>query len=68
MMNFDFDYKEDHGYYYNGVHLADIVYIVDNSLKLQHPNSLNNLRELLGDNMVNCMAGYYQITFEENNG
>ena len=68
MMKFDFEYKEDHGYYYNGVHLADIVYIVEDLLKLQNPNSLDNLRELLGDNMVNCMAGTYHITFEENNG
>ena len=67
MMNFDFDYKEGHGYYYNGVHLTDIVYIVEDSLKLQNPHSLDNLRELLGDNMVNRMAGTYHITFEENN-
>ncbi len=64
---FDFDYKEGHGYYYNGVHLVDIVYIVEDSLKLQNPHSLDNLRALLGDNMVNRMAGTYHISFEENN-
>ena len=67
MVGFDFDYKEGHGYYYNGVHLADIVYIVENAIQLRSPHSLDNLRELLGDNMVNRMAGYYHITFEENN-
>jgi hypothetical protein len=63
----DIDYKEGNGYYYNGVHLTDIVYIVDNNIRLLNPNSLENLRNLLGDNMVNCLAGQYHITYEDNN-
>ena len=63
----DIDYKECLGYYYNGVHLVDIVYIVENTIQLKSPHSLNNLQNLLGDNMVNCLAGQYEITFEDNN-
>jgi len=63
----DIDYKEGLGYYYNGVHLVDIVYIVENAIQLRSPHSLNNLRNLLGDNMVNRLAGQYNITIEDNN-
>ncbi len=63
----DIDYKEDLGYYYNGVHLVDIVYIVENAIQLRSPHSLENLRNLLGDNMVNRLAGQYHITYEDNN-
>jgi hypothetical protein len=63
----DIDYKDGMGYYYNGVLLVDIVYIVENAIQMRSPHSLNNLRNLLGDNMVNRLAGQYNITFEDNN-
>jgi hypothetical protein len=63
----DIEYKADLGYYYNGVHLVDIVYIVENAIQLRSLHSLNNLQNLLGDNMVNRLAGQYNITFEDNN-
>jgi len=65
-MNFNFEYKGEDGYYYNGVHLPDILYIIENDIYLVNNGSLNNLRELLGDNMVNRIAGNYIIHFENN--
>jgi hypothetical protein len=62
-----FEYKGVDGYYYNGIHLPDIVYIIDNTISLLNHNSLNNLRELLGDNFVNRVKGHYIIIIEDNN-
>ena len=63
-MNLTFDYKGEDGYYYNGVHLPDILYIIENDIYLVNNGSLNNLRELLGDNMVNRIAGNFNIHFD----
>ena len=63
----DIEYKDGLGYWYNGVHLVDIVYIVENAIQLRGPHSINNLQNLLGDNMVNRLAGQYHITYEDNN-
>jgi len=63
-MNLTFDYKGEDGYYYNGVHLPDILYIIENDIYLVNNGSLNNLRELLGDNMVNRITGNFNIHFE----
>jgi hypothetical protein len=62
-----FEYKGVDGYYYNGIHLPDIVYIIDNRMSLLNNDSLNNLRELFGDNWVNRLKGYYIINIEDNN-
>ena len=63
-MNLTFDYKGEDGYYYNGVHLPDILYIIENDIYLVNNGSLAHLRELLGDNMVNRIAGNFNIHFE----
>lgn len=63
---FEYDYKGEDGYYYNGVHLPDILYIIENDIYLVNNGSLNNLRELLGDNMVNRIAGNYNIHVDNN--
>jgi hypothetical protein len=63
-MNLDFDYKGEDGYYYNGVHLPDILYIIENDIYLVNNGSLAHLRELLGDNMVNRITGNFNIHFE----
>ena len=63
-MNLTFDYKGEDGYYYNGVHLPDILYIIENDIYLVNNGSLNNLRELLGDNMVHRIAGNFNIHFD----
>lgn len=63
-MNLTFDYKGEDGYYYNGVHLPDILYIIENDIYLVNNGSLAHLRELLGDNMVNRITGNFNIHFE----
>jgi hypothetical protein len=62
-----FEYKGVDGYYYNGIHLPDIVYIINNTMSLLNHDSLNNLRELFGDNWTNRLKGHYIIIIEDNN-
>jgi capsid portal protein len=62
-----FEYKDADGYYYNGIHLPEIVYIIDNTMSLLNHDSLDNMRELFGDNFVNRVKGRYIIIIQNNN-
>ena len=62
-----FEYKGVDGYYYNGVHLPDIVYIINNTMSLLNHDSLDNMRNLFGDNWVNRVKGHYIIIIQNNN-